>query len=148
MPSIRQNTDSDALPDFRNLGVSARVLIAVNLLAAAAALVDESAWSAILDVMASNAAQVEPPLLASLLVLYAAAPWLLRLPYLAGGAVVIALAAALAWATHAALGQLAAGGVARTVALAAAAAAAVLAYLHLHRRAYSPALAEARLQAL
>ena len=96
MLSIRQNTDPDALPDFRNLGVIARVLIAVNLLAAAAALVDESAWSAIREVMASNAAQIEPPLVASLLALYVAAPWLLRLPYLAGCAVVIALAVALA----------------------------------------------------
>ena len=148
MPSIRQNADSDALPDFRNLGVIARVLIAVNLLAAASALVDESAWSAIIEMMASNAAQIEPPLVASLLVLYIGAPWLLRLPYLAGCALVLALVVALAWATHATLGQLAAGGLWRTLSLAAAVAVAVLAYLRLHLRAYSPALAEARLQAL
>lgn len=148
MPSIRQKNDSDALPDFRNLGVIARVLIAVNLLAAGAAFVHESAWAAILDTMASNAAQIEPPLIASLLVLYVGTPWLLRLPYLAGCALVLALAMALAWATHAALGHLAAGGLGRTLSLAAATAAAVLAYLHLHLRAYSPALAEARLQAL
>src|SRR5713226_8401286 len=101
MLSIRQNSGSDGLPDFRNLGVIARVLIAVNLLAAAAA-------------------HIEPPLIASLLVLYAAAPWLLRLPYAVGCAAVVALAVALAWATHAALGQLAAGGLARTLVLAAA----------------------------
>ena len=148
MPSIRQNTDSDALPDFRNLGVSARVLIAVNLLAASAALVDEAAWAAILDAMAINAAQVEPPLVASLLVLYVAAPGLMRLPYWAGCAVVVALVVALAGATHAVLGPLATTGLARSLALAAAAAVAVLAYLRLHVRAYSPALAEARLQAL
>ena len=148
MPSIRQNTDPDALPDFRNLGVSARVLIGVNLLAASAALVGESTWSAILDAMAGNAAQVEPPLLASLLVLYAVAPWLMRLPYWAGCAVVLALAIALAGLNHAALGQLATVGLARTLVLAAAAVVAVLTYLRLHVRAYSPALAEARLQAL
>src|SRR6266581_3171560 len=33
MPSIRQNTFSDLLPDFRNLAVIARVLVAVNALA-------------------------------------------------------------------------------------------------------------------
>jgi len=30
MPSIRQNAHSDVLPDFRNLGVIARLLVAVN----------------------------------------------------------------------------------------------------------------------
>jgi two-component system sensor histidine kinase AlgZ len=148
MVSIRQNPDADALPDFRNLGVIARVLIVVNLVAAAAALADESAWLAVLDALARNAALVEPPLIASLLILYVAAPMLLRLPYLAGCALVVILAIALAWAMHLALGELAAGGLARRLALAALIAVAALAYLRLHRRAYSPALAEARLQAL
>ena len=148
MPSIRQNPNFDAVPDFRNLGVIARVLIAVNLLAAAAALVDQSAWPAVIETMASNAAQVEPPLVASLLLLYAGAPWLVRLPYMAGCAAVVALAVALAWGAHAVLGPLAAAGLARTLILAALAGIAVLAYLRLHLRAYSPALAEARLQAL
>src|SRR5678815_3385645 len=99
MSSIRQKPDADALPDFRNLGVIARVLIAVNVLAAAAALIGPASWAAILDAMASNAAQVEPPLVASLLVLYAGAPWLQRLPYGAGCALVTALAVTLAWMT-------------------------------------------------
>jgi hypothetical protein len=73
MLSIRQNAHADALPDFRNLGVVARVLVAVNLLVAAAALADETAWAAILEVIARNAAQVEPPLIARLAVLYVAA---------------------------------------------------------------------------
>ena len=38
MPSIRQNAYSDVLPDFRNLGVIARVLVAVNAAALVAAL--------------------------------------------------------------------------------------------------------------
>ena len=148
MLSIRQNPDADALPDFRNLGVIARILIAVNLLVAVAALADESAWSVVLDVIAGNAAQVEPPLIASLAVLYIAAPWLLRIPYLAGCALVVAIALGLAGATHLAFGPLVGGSLARALTLAAVIAVAVLVYLRLHRRAYSPALAEARLQAL
>ena len=148
MASIRQNPEADALPDFRNLGVTARVLIAVNLLALTAALIGEPAWSRTLDAFVRNAAQIEPPLVASLVVLYGAAPWLLRMPYWSGCAMVIALVLALAAAAHAAFGELAVAGLARTLAIAAATAASVLAYLRLHQKAYSPALAEARLQAL
>ena len=32
MPSIRQNTIPETLPDFRNLGLMARALVAANLL--------------------------------------------------------------------------------------------------------------------
>jgi two-component system sensor histidine kinase AlgZ len=148
MPSIRQNPQADALPDFRNLGVTARVLIVVNLLAAAAALLTERDWTKTLNVFVGNAALLEPPLVASLVVLYAAAPRLVRMPYWLGSAVVIALVLALAAGTHAILGEFVAPGLLRTLALAAAAAAVVLVYLRLHMKAYSPALAEARLQAL
>jgi two-component system, LytTR family, sensor histidine kinase AlgZ len=148
MPSIRQNPQADALPDFRNLGVTARVLMVVNLLAAAAALLAERDWAKILDAFVGNAALLEPPLIASLAVLYATAPRLLRMPYWQGSAVVIALVLALAAGTHAMLGEFVAAGLLRTLALAGATAAVVLAYLRLHMKAHSPALAEARLQAL
>ena len=148
MLSIRQNLDADALPDFRNLGVVARILILVNLFSAACALLDAASWPSAIDAIARNAVLVEPPLMASLLVLYASAPWLLRLPFLAGCAVVVVVALALVWTMHALYGETTAGGLARALGIAAATAVAVLAYLRLHRRAYSPALAEARLQAL
>jgi len=148
MASIRQNPEADALPDFRNLGVTARVLVAVNLLALSSALLAESAWGNTLDAFVRTAALLEPPLVASLLLLYAAAPWLLRMPYWRGCAMVIALVVTLAAATHLALVEFAAAGFARALLIAAATAAAVLAYLQLHMKAYSPALAEARLQAL
>lgn len=41
MASIRQNPEADALPDFRNLGVIARALVAVNLLSFGAILADK-----------------------------------------------------------------------------------------------------------
>ena len=148
MASIRQNPQADALPDFRNLGVIARILIAVNLLALAAALMEQPDWAKTVDAFVRNAAMLEPALVASLLALYVAAPWLLRMSYWRGCAAVLALALVLAAATHAALGAYAGAGLARSLAVAGAIAIAVLAYLRLHMKAYSPALAEARLQAL
>jgi two-component system sensor histidine kinase AlgZ len=148
MPSIRQNPYPEALPDFRNLGVMARALIAVNLLALVAALLAEPDWSAMMDAYVMRAARFEPPLVASLVLLYALAPWLLRISYWSGCLLVIAVVLAFTAVTHAVLGGFAPAGIARALVLAAATAAVVLAYLRLHTKAYSPALAEARLQAL
>ena len=148
MPSIRQNPYPEALPDFRNLGVTARALIGVNLLALIAVLLREPNWDNALDSFVVAAALFEPPLIASLTLFYLAAPWLLRLPYWSGCALVIVLVVAIAASTHALMGAFAPGSLPRMLVLAALAAAAVLGYLRLHVRAYSPALAEARLQAL
>ena len=148
MPSIRQNPYPDALPDFRNLGITARALIGVNLLALAGALLSVTDMSKALDAFVMSAALLEPPLMASLILLYAAAPWLLRMPYWSGGAAVLAVVLALTAATHAVLDGFVDASLPRALLLAAAATAAMLAYLRLHRKAYSPALAEARLQAL
>lgn len=127
----------------------ARVLIVVNLLALAAALVSARDFAGMLDEFVLGAARTEPPLVATLAVLYAAAPWLRRMPYGSGIAAVIALVLALTAATHVALTEFAGGGgLVRSLLTAAATAGAVLAYLRLHTKAYSPALAEARLQAL
>jgi len=148
MPSIRQNPYPEALPDFRNLGVTARALVGVNLLALAAMLFSESDWGNLPASFAMRAALLEPPLLASLALFFLGAPWLLRLPYWIGCVVVIAVVVAFAAATYMALGEISWGGLARTLVLAAFAAIVALAYLRLHTKAYSPALAEARLQAL
>ena len=148
MPSIRQNPYRNSLPDFRNLGVMARALVAVNLLGLGASLAGDAEWMRALDAYVQRTALIEPPLLACLALLYAAAPLLGRLRYWTACALVGALALALAAATHAALGRFADVGLGRVLAFAAVSALAVLAYLALHLRAHSPALAEARLQAL
>ena len=148
MPSIRQNPYPEALPDFRNLGVTARVLIGVNVLGLGAVLLSEPDWRNASNAFIVAAAQFEPPLLASLALFYIGAPWLLRMPYWTGCALVVAVVLLLAASTHSLLNAFVAGGLARVLVLAALAAATVLAYLRLHMRAYSPALAEARLQAL
>jgi two-component system, LytTR family, sensor histidine kinase AlgZ len=120
----------------------------VNLLALAAAVLAEPGWNAMLDAYVVRAAWFEPPLIASLVLLYALAPWLLRLSYWSGCALVIAVVLVLTALTHVMLGDAAPASVARSLVLAAACAAVVLAYLRLHLKAHSPALAEARLQAL
>jgi two-component system sensor histidine kinase AlgZ len=148
MASIRQNHSQNALPEFRNFGVTARALLAVNLLALAAAVASEADWGRALDAFVQSTVLVEPPLLASLVLLSAVAPLLRRMAFWLACAVVLALTLALAAATHAVLAPVAGTGMSRTLLFAAAATVLVLAYLTLYRRAYSPALAEARLQAL
>jgi two-component system sensor histidine kinase AlgZ len=148
MLSIRQNHPANALPDFRNLGVVARALVAVNALGLAAALAGESDWTRALEAFVRDAVLIEPPLLMALGALYAVSPALRRMPYWPACGAVLALVLALAAATRSALGEFGGTGLARTLAFAAASTAFVLAYLARHLRAHSPALAEARLQAL
>ncbi len=151
MASIRQNVFPDVLPDFRNLGVIARVLVAVNVLALAGALFAAADFPQALDGFVQAAAFFEPLLLAELACLAMLSPWSGRFPYWAGCVAVIVLVTLLAGAYHAALIALGAGvpaQVARTVVICAIVAAGLLAYFRLLTKAYSPALAEARLQAL
>jgi two-component system sensor histidine kinase AlgZ len=152
MASIRQNVHPDSLPDFRNLGVIARIVIGAHVLALGAVVYAEPGWALMPERYVRSAALLEPALLASVVVLYAASPWLGRLPYWPGCGVVLLLVLALAWAANAYFAQsgsgLASGELSRALSLAAIVAAVLLGYLRLMVRAYSPALAEARLQAL
>src|ERR1700682_1171916 len=151
MASIRPNAYPDRLPDFRNLGVIARVLLAVNALALAGTLYASPQLASAFERFVQSAAFLEPLLLVELLTLLALSPWRARLPYPAGCVAVIALAAVLAAGYHAMARSFApevAPSLARTLILSAALAAGLLAYLRLHTKAFSPALAEARLQAL
>ena len=151
MVSIRQNVYPDVLPDFRNLGVIARVLLAVNAAALAGALFASTQFAQALERFVEAAAFVEPLLLVELFALFVLSRWLARVNYALGCAAVVALAVAIAAAYHAAL--LGVVYVApppwwRTLLLTPAAAAVLLGYFRLYAKAYSPALAEARLQAL
>ena len=151
MASIRQNVFSDVLPDFRNLGVIARVLVAVNVLALAGALYALPNLAQALERFAQSATFLEPLLLFELSFFFVLSPWLARLPYAAGCVLVIAIATGLAGAYHAvveAAGADVPADLARTLIVCALVAAGLLAYLRLLTKAYSPALAEARLQAL
>ncbi|MBW7902297.1 MAG: histidine kinase [Rhodocyclaceae bacterium] len=130
-----------------------RLLLGVNLLALAAALVQATQLAAWPARYVEFAAWVEPLLLAGLLLLAALRDLLWRLPYRVAAAAVLVLVALLA-----ALLQdfwrfmgFADGGwaaIARAALLAMGCAGVMLAYFRLRADALSPAVAEARLQAL
>ena len=151
MASIRQNVFPDVLPDFRNLGVIARVLVAVNALVLAGALFAAPEFPQALDRFVQAAAFFEPLLLLEVACFAALSPWSARAPYWAGCIAVTLLAMLIAGAYHAAL--IAAGAdvpaqIARTVLICALFTSGLLAYFRLLTKAFSPAIAEARLQAL
>lgn len=151
MASIKQNPPSQAVPDFRNLGVVLRTLLLVNAVALLAALARNAQWIRLPQELVELAAVVEPPLIGVLVVLYLLQPVLQRVSFVFAWALILASAAALAggfqWILTGAGDGLPDSSV-RALLWSIAAAAIVLAYFRLRGRAYSPALAEARLMAL
>jgi two-component system sensor histidine kinase AlgZ len=140
----------DALPDFRNLGVIARILIAVIVAALLAAAIKAQTFAQLADEFLDLTLVVGPVLIASLVLLSAASPWLAKLPYWIAVTVIAVgvmwLTACVQWVRASveseSLGIIRAGGFALLVT------ALLAGYFHLRNRAFSPALAEARLQAL
>ncbi len=145
--SIKQNPYPDGLPDCRNLGVTARILVAVNLVALAAAAYAENAWREAIERFVHEAGLMEPTLITSLAVLYLFGPRLARLPYVAGCALLLAVALVIVTG-FALLGSTPGAELPRVWAFTALIALALAGYLRLRIKAFSPALAEARLQAL
>jgi two-component system sensor histidine kinase AlgZ len=149
---LSEKTSGDALPDFRSLGVIARALVGVNFAALLAAAVRAQDPADLADYMLETASVLEPALLASLVILYAANPILTRMSYRAGLATVFAIVAAVTlailWLGAAAMRDAFSPGALRAVGFAILVTALLAAYFRLRARAFSPALAEARLQAL
>ena len=156
MVSIRQNAYSDVLPDFRNLGVIARVLIAVNAAVLGAALFAAPDLAQALQQFVEAAAFLEPLLLFVVVLLFILAPLLRRLSYWTGCAAVLLLVCAVLTAYFFAVTTIWAqaslisipSALPRLLLVALLMSGALLAYLRLLAKAHSPALAEARLQAL
>ena len=151
--SIKQNAYSDGLPDFRNLGVTARILVAVNLAALAAACYAETGWVQGVGRFSQDATLIEPALLASIVTLYVLSPLLASMRYVFACAMVLAvvlcIAAGLAYLVPALrVSAEQDKGFVRVLVFAALCVVSLLAYLRLRAKAYSPALTEARLQAL
>jgi two-component system, LytTR family, sensor histidine kinase AlgZ len=148
-----RNAHSDALPDFRNLGVTARVVLLGNIAGFAAALIQSRDMAQFAYQFTELAAVLEPVLLLSLVSLYVLAKWLSRLPYSWGIAIVTLLE--VAWTTlvlnteSTALGEVTEPfGLMRAWVLCVLLTAFLLAYFFWRKRAFSPALTDARLQAL
>ncbi len=144
------NQVRDTLPDFRNLGVVARILVIVNLAVFVAAALKAPRFAQLADAFVDIALVVEPVLIASLCLLWVANPWLTKLPYWLGLALV---AVGVMWLTAGvervrASVDIEALGIIRAGSFALLLTAFLAGYFHLRHRAFSPALVEARLQAL
>ena len=148
---IRQNPNQPALPDFRNLGTILRVLVGVNLGAAVVAFARAQQLSGAFAVWMESTGVVEPYLLLVLAVLWAAAPWLSRLPFRVGAgliALVTIVAGRVVFAAFDMRTPQSADVLLRWIVFGLIAVAVLLSYFHLRARALSPAITEARLQAL
>lgn len=148
--SIRQ-TRRD-LPDFRNNGVIARVVLAANACGLAVAVARSTTLPQVVDRFLSVTITLEPPLIAVLTFLYITSDWLARLGYFAVLVLICAVAMGLS-AAMAPVGQMLGQPViahewAWNAAHALALVLLLAAYFDLRARAFSPALSEARLQAL
>jgi two-component system sensor histidine kinase AlgZ len=140
------------LPDFRNLGVILRIVLVVLGLSLLVALAESASWSEVGLRFLQLSAPVEPVLVLSILALFAADTALHRLSYRAGVIVVLLAEMVLVSAVQRVGSELfggnPAGQLERYWVFSAAATAALLYYFNLRNRALSPALSEARLQAL
>ena len=154
MASIKQNNPSIpiGLPDFRNLGVSLRILLVANAMAAIAAGLRSESWAMAWQELLQISAAMQPILLLCLLILYASNRWLHSLPYRLAAALVMVLSIGLTTAISLLAGHLLgpgfAPGAGRGWFFALVVCGTLLIYFDLRGRALSPAITEARLQAL
>jgi len=154
MPSINQNNAYPVtLPDFCNLGVMLRVLVIVNLMGLAAALVRVHGYAALWGELQQVSLMMQPALLLCMACLCGLKKPLLRLPYHYGVAAVLVIALICVTAVHALLLNRififeGAGRLDHAWLLTALTTATLLAYFNMRSRILSPAIGEARLQAL
>jgi len=150
--SINQNRIPLALPELRNLGTILRILLLVNAMVMIAAIVREERWIGFSDAWVQMSATVEPHLLFELLILYVLAPWLEGAPYPIGAGSVLGLTLAVGLAFNTALAAITpdvtTATMFRHVMFSLMIAGVLLFYFALRAKALSPAITEARLQAL
>jgi len=154
MPSINQNHSYPVtLPDFCNLGVMLRILVIVNLMGLAAALVRAHTYAELIGEIQQVALIMQPTLLLCLIALCLLKKHLLRLTYPLGVGAVLAVALAGITAIHGLIvsrlllfdGSEPLG---RYWLLTLLIAGTLLGYFNMRSRILSPAVGEARLQAL
>src|SRR5882762_9508487 len=151
MASINQNRYPNLLPNFRNLGVMLRLLVIVIAMTFVAAALKSSNWYDMLDQWLGISTLAQPMVILSLLLLALADRWLHKLDYPLAVAVIVAgelgvasLMVIASWAVF----TPGTPGLERSWFFTAVATLLVLAYFNLRSRMLSPALTEARLQAL
>lgn len=154
MTSIRQKSAAfswPSLPDFSNLGIWLRILLGVNALAALAALAGNHRLNSLPDELALMAGTIEPPLIASLVILHALNRPLQRLSGNVGAFLVLGVALATTATAHAfdiRLGGASPTSLLRALFWAGLCSVALLVYFDRRAQRQSPALVEARLMAL
>jgi two-component system, LytTR family, sensor histidine kinase AlgZ len=150
--SINQTGAGIRLPNFCNLGVMLRSLLVANLFVLAGAVAHASSVATIPIEIGAMAAFAEPVIMASLVVLCALRPVLHRLTYAASLVLLALVEAGIASTVHALAAQLMPGpssiSMPQVALLAVFITGCVVAYFDLRARALSPAVAEARIQAL
>jgi two-component system, LytTR family, sensor histidine kinase AlgZ len=152
MASINQNTPPAALPDFCNLGVMLRVIFIVNGLGILAGLARKPSWPGFWHEFLPISIFIQPALLASLLLLCALRRVMAHRPYrefvIAVFALEIVIAVALYFGIRALIPQDDFLSLPAVLGFVSCATGIVSFYLSLRSRALSPAITEARLQAL
>ncbi len=147
--SINQNANAGALPNFRNLGILLRILIIVDGMCLAAALLETSEPLALMEHLIDLSALVQPILILSLLILAVINNWLHSLRYAYAIAALIAIELAVTTAVYfLGLSVFKMGALERYWLFTLLVTGIVIGYFELRGRALSPALTEARLQAL
>ena len=140
-----------ALPNFCNLGIMLRILLIVDGMSVVAAMLKAATYNGMWQELMNLSMLVQPVLLLSLLVLCLGRGALARLPYCWGVIIVLLLVLALSTLVHA-LGQRLfdadLGAIQRHWLFSAMVSGLLLGYFDLRSRAFSPAISEARLQAL
>ena len=143
---------SNRLPNLRNLGVALRILIITNVLLTLVAVILSASFAEFLTFVTSISAIAQPMLLVSLLLLYTIYPLLKQLRYWHGIVAIFSVVLVTTFSLHWLLAQalifnnlISAN---RTLFYAFVITAITLYYFNLQQRAYSPAIDEARLQAL
>jgi two-component system, LytTR family, sensor histidine kinase AlgZ len=146
---VRKNS---RLPNFRNIGTLLRILLIVNILAMLDALLLSTSIPQFLSTFTELSAAVEPLLILSLVTLFILNPILSKLKYWQGILTIMLIESTLCIAGFTIFNQyfslVAPYSELRACLLATIVASITLFYFNLQQRAYSPAIAEARLQAL
>jgi len=147
--AVRKNS---RLPNYQNLGILLRILLLVNLLSVLAAILLSKEFGDFLPLLAELSTVVQPILFISMLGLYLLNPVLKKLHYWQGITLIMLLTVTVSTLFAMLITRYVSLDTVeipyRIIILAALTTAIVLYYFNLQQRAYSPAIAEARLQAL
>ncbi len=147
--TVRKNS---RLPNFHNLGIMLRILLGVSLLGLLAATLLSQKISDFLPLVIELSTYIQPILFISIIALYLTYPILNKLKYWQGIAIIMAMVMAITALINILITYYFSFDAIvfpyHMVILAGLTTALMIYYFNLQQRAYSPAIAEARLQAL